>query len=221
LRTPNVKVGDKVVKGQLITDGSANLEELLKYAGKVIAQNYIISETVSLYELQGSSVSRKHIEVVIKQMFSRSKITDSGETALLVGHVVENSHLEEVNIAAKEAGKELAQADAVVLGITEVSLSRRSFLSAASFQHTVRVLIDSSLRGAKDELKGLKENVMRGRLIPAGSGFEGARKYQMVKEVQDTIAAEMEEKGRLREEERAREAEEMAARKVKETEEEA
>ncbi len=208
LRTPIVKVGDRVEQGQLLTDGSANLEELLKYAGKTATQNYIIAETISIYELQGSSVSRKHIEVVIKQMFSRSRITESGDTEFTLGQVVQNSELERVNKEAKVAGKEQAKADLAVLGISEVSLSRSSFLSAASFQHTVRILINASLQGAEDKLRGLKENVIIGRLIPAGSGYEGSTKHEMVEEIRQEVIKRQE----------AREAAEEAARLAEEEE---
>ena len=209
LRTPIVRVGETVKRGDFLTDGSANLEELLELAGRQATENYIISEIVAIYELQGSSVSRKHIEVVIKQMFSRSKITISGDSEFTVGQVVQNSTLEEVNTELRDQGKEQAQSSLVVLGITEVSLSRDSFLSAASFQHTVRILIDSSLRGAKDNLRGLKENVIIGRLIPAGSGYPGSRKAQIVSEIQEEVAREEEE---MRAQEEAEEAEREAER---------
>jgi DNA-directed RNA polymerase subunit beta' len=184
LRTLMVKVGDKVARGTIITDGSANLEEMLKYAGEEKTSEYIISETVKIYELQGSSVARKHMEVIISQMFSRSKIVSSGGSEFIEGDIVENSELEKINIELKEDGKELVEAQLLILGISEVSLSRKSFLSSVSFQHSVRMLINGSLKGAVDELKGLKENVIIGNLIPAGTNFEGSRKYDMIAEVQ-------------------------------------
>lgn len=178
-----VKVGDKVQKGDLLTDGSADIDELFKYAGKEKAENYIIREISKLYELQGEAVSRKHIEVIVRQMFARRKIKDKGDTGLSVGDVVEMSELSAENRKAREAGKEEAKSEPVVMGITEVSLSRKSFLSAASFQHTTRVLINGSIRGNTDKLIGLKENVIIGRLIPAGTGFEGSPKNQLIKEI--------------------------------------
>lgn len=178
-----VKVGDKVQKGELLTDGSADIDELFKYAGKEKAENYIIREISKLYELQGEAVSRKHIEVIVRQMFARRKIKDKGDTGLSVGDVVEMSELSAENRKAREAGKEEAKSEPVVMGITEVSLSRKSFLSAASFQHTTRVLINGSIRGNTDKLIGLKENVIIGRLIPAGTGFKGSPKEGLVKEI--------------------------------------
>lgn len=186
-RTILVKVGDKVSKGDLLTDGSADLDELFKYAGKEKTQNYIIHEITKIYELQGEPVSRKHIEVIIKQMFSRRKIKSPGGTRFSQGDVISYSDLLVENEKVKAAGKEEAKGESILLGITEVSLSRKSFLSSASFQHTTRMLIQNALRGTEDELKGLKENVIIGRLIPAGTGFKGSNKYEMIKELQKEL----------------------------------
>ncbi len=182
-RMPLVKVGDKVKKGQLITDGSADIDELFKYGGKEVAEQYIINEVSKLYELQGEPVSRKHIEVIIRQMFSRRKIKDSGDTNFAPGDVVSVADLNIENARVKEIGKTEARGEPVVMGITEVSLSRRSFLSAASFQHTTRILIGAAVRGTEDRLVGLKENVIIGRLIPAGTGFMGSPKQKMTEAV--------------------------------------
>ncbi len=186
LRTPLVKVGAKVLKGDLLTDGSADIDELFKYAGKEKAENYIISEIKKLYELQGEAVSRKHIEVIVKQMFSRIKIKKAGNTVFAEGAIVEWSELAEENAKMKEAEKEEAKGEQVVLGITDVSLSRQSFLSAASFQHTTRVLIQSAAQGAEDRLTGLMENVILGRLIPAGTGYKQSEKAKMINDLKDT-----------------------------------
>jgi len=182
-----VKVGDKVEKGDFLTDGSADLDELFKYAGKEKTQNYIIHEITKIYELQGEPVSRKHIEVIIKQMFSRRKIKHPGDTEFSYGDVVAQKDLVLENIIAKDKGLEEAKAEALLFGITGVSLSRKSFLSSASFQHTTRMLIQNSLQGTEDELSGLKENVIIGRLIPAGSGFVGSPKYDMIKDLQKEL----------------------------------
>jgi DNA-directed RNA polymerase subunit beta' len=120
-------------------------------------------------------------------MFSRRKIKHPGETEFSQGDIVAQSDLISKNEAVKKAGKEEAKAENLLLGITEVSLSRKSFLSSASFQHTTRMLIQNSLRGTEDELKGLKENVIIGRLIPAGSGFPGSEKYNTIKELQKEL----------------------------------
>lgn len=186
-----VKVGDKINKGDLMTDGSVDLDELFKYAGKEKTQNYIIQEITKIYELQGEPVSRKHIEVIIKQMFSRKKIKTPGETKFSQGDIVPQSDFLIENERAKEAGQEEAKAESLLLGITEVSLSRKSFLSSASFQHTTRMLIQNALRGTEDELKGLKENIIVGRIIPAGTGFPGSHKYEMIKNLQKELDSQI------------------------------
>ncbi len=179
-----VKVGDKVHKGDLLTDGSADIEEIFDNGGAEKAKDYVISEIGKIYELQGETVARKHIEIIVKQMFSRRRVTLAGDTNLAEGTIVDDIYLKEENDKAKEAGGTAAKAEAVVMGITEVSLSRKSFLSAASFQHTTRVLINSAVRGSEDDLIGLMENVIIGRLIPAGSGFAGSPKQKMIETVQ-------------------------------------
>ena len=171
-RTPLVKAGDKVKKGELLTDGSADIAEMFRLAGKEVVEKYIIEEINKVYELQSASISRKHTEIIIRQMFSRRKIKDAGETNFSVGDIVENTaFIEENKRVAVDDGKE-AKAETVVLGITEVSLRTKSWLSAASFQNTNRVLIENAIKGGVDDLRGLKENVIIGRLIPAGTGFK-------------------------------------------------
>jgi DNA-directed RNA polymerase subunit beta' len=170
-RIPIVKVGDKVKRGELLTDGSADITEIFKYGDRTVAEEYIIREINKVYELQSASIARKHIEIIVRQMFSRRKVKDSGETNFSNGDIVENIALvEENNRVTKLGGKE-AKAETVVLGITEVSLRTKSWLSAASFQNTNRVLIENAVKGGIDPLRGLKENVIIGRLIPAGTGF--------------------------------------------------
>lgn len=139
-----------------------------------------MSEVVKIYELQGASISIKHVEVIVRQMFSRMKVTASGGTELSVGDVLPQADFELVNEAATSAGGEPAKAEGLVMGILDVSLSRPSFLSAASFQNTTRMLIKAALYGAMDKLEGLKENVIIGRLIPAGTGFKGSPKQEMI-----------------------------------------
>ncbi len=178
-----VKVGDKVKRGDIITDGSADIDEVFEYGGRERAQEYIIAEVSRIYELQGEAVSRKHMEVIVRQMFSRRRIIDVGDSTFSVGDIVEHHRLQIENARLKELGKQEAKAEAIVMGITEVSLSRKSFLSAASFQHTTRVLINAAVRGNEDRLLGLMENVILGRLIPAGSGFVGSKKHQMIEAI--------------------------------------
>ena len=180
-RDPIVKVGDKVKAGQLLTDGSANMLLILKYGGKEMTEEYIIREIKKVYELQGASISRKHIEIIIRQMFSRRRITDAGDTTFSIGNIVELTELIQENSRIKkvEGGKEArldsarqAKGEMILLGITETALTTKSWLSAASFQNTNRTLINNAVKGGIDNLRGLKENVIIGRLIPAGTGFK-------------------------------------------------
>jgi DNA-directed RNA polymerase subunit beta' len=183
-RIAYVKQGDKVTKGQLLTDGSADIDEIFEFAGKNKAVEYIITEVSKPYELQGAAVARKHIEIIVKQMFSKKIVTNSGSSSFSVGDVIDELDLKLENEEIKENKGEQLDATSLVMGITESSLSRRSFLSAASFQHTVRILINAAIKGTKDNLVGLKENVIIGRIIPAGTGFKTSKKYQMIEEVQ-------------------------------------
>jgi DNA-directed RNA polymerase subunit beta' len=192
-RFVSVKVGDSITKGDIITDGSADIDELFKYAGKDKTVDYIIREINRPYELQGETVSRKHIETIVRQMFARKKIKSAGDTGFAVGDVVENAFFAEENMRVEAEGGEIAKAENVVMGITEVSLSRKSFLAAASFQHTTRMLISSSIRGNRDLLSGLMENVILGRLIPAGTGFPGSKKAQMIADLRANRATEFDQ----------------------------
>jgi len=171
-RIPMVKAGDTVKKGELLTDGSADIAEIFKFGGKELVEEYIIREINKVYELQSASISRKHTEIIIRQMFSRRKIKDAGETNFSTGDIVENTTFIEENARVAELNGKEAKAETVVLGITEVSLRTKSWLSAASFQNTNRVLIENAIKGGVDSLRGLKENVIIGRLIPAGTGFK-------------------------------------------------
>jgi len=170
-RNPIVKVGARVTKGQLITDGSADIEQIFKIGGKPVAEQYILNEINKVYEVQGASIARKHTEIIIRLMFSRRRITDAGDTALTLGDIVENIEMMEENNRMKEEGGTEAQGDTILLGIAETALRTKSWLSAASFQNTNRILINSAIKGTDDKLRGLKENVIVGRLIPAGTGF--------------------------------------------------
>ncbi len=183
-----VKVGQGVKQGDILTDGSADIDELFVYAGKEKTENYIIKEISKLYELQGENVARKHIEVIVRQMFNRRKVRDQGDTQFSVGDVVELTELLEENKRMRTKGTKEARVESLIMGITEVSLSRRSFLSAASFQHTTRVLINGAIKCHEDHLAGLKENVIIGNLIPAGTGFEGSPKLKMIADAMAKLA---------------------------------
>ena len=183
-----IKVGSKVKKGDLLTDGSADINEIVKYGGKEMAEEYIVNEINKVYDLQSASISRKHIEIIIRQMFSRKRIKSAGDTTFSPGEIVENIELIEENIIVdKEGGGRKAEAETIVLGITEVSLTTKSWLSAASFQNTNRVLINNAVRGGIDTLRGLKENVIIGNLIPAGTGFGVKRKEEIVEENDESV----------------------------------
>ncbi|HTM68322.1 MAG TPA: DNA-directed RNA polymerase subunit beta' [Candidatus Binatia bacterium] len=166
-----VKNGDTVEAGQALTDGNLDLHQLYKLRGKDAVQKYILKDVQAIYTSQGQKLNDKHIEIIIKQMFSRVLVKDVGDTDLLPGEIIEKAQFIEENIAADGKGGKLATAEELFLGITKVALSTQSFLSAASFQETARVLINAAITGKMDRLEGLKENVIIGRLIPAGTGF--------------------------------------------------
>ena len=174
-RSPLVKVGQEVKAGDLLTDGYADIDELFKFGGADRAQRYIIAEINKIYETQGASIARKHCEIIVRQMFSRRRVKVAGDTRFSIGEVIEESELNVENARMKLLGQEEATGEQLVLGITDVALTKESFLSAASFQNTSRVLIEASVQGAVDRLYGLKENVILGRLIPAGTGFPANR----------------------------------------------
>ncbi len=189
-RTVLVRVGDRVKRGDIITDGSADVDEIFEFGGEERAKDYLITEVGKIYELQGETVSRKHIEIIVKQMFSRRRVKEAGDTQLTEGMVVDDVQLFDENTRSKEAGGSVAKVERLVMGITETSLSRKSFLSAASFQHTTRVLIANAVRGADDDLTGLMENIIIGRLVPAGSGFKGSPKNIMVEKIKSEVTEE-------------------------------
>ena len=182
-----VKVGDKVEKGQFLTDGSANLEELLKYSKKERTQEYIFNELSKVYELQGENLIPVHFEVIIRQMFSRLEIIDPGDSTFIEGEEIEINELADENEALEKAGKKPIIAENLVNGIINISTSRSNFLSSASFQNTTNVLIRAALNGSEDTLDGLKENVIIGRLVPVGSGFESSKKWEVIEEVKEEV----------------------------------
>jgi len=170
-RTINVFEGETVEKGEIVVDGSPVAEDILALKGKESLTDYIVDEVQDVYRLQGVTINDKHIEVIVRQMLRKVKITNPGETKLLPGEQIERTRWLETNEAAEKDDLVKAQAEPVLLGITKASLTTESFISAASFQETTRVLTEASIAGKVDHLRGLKENVVVGRLIPAGTGL--------------------------------------------------
>ena len=171
VRSVRVKKGDHVSRGDLLTDGSANLTELFEHGGKVVVEDYIVNEVNRVYATQGTTIARKHVEVIVRQMFSKRHVTHAGDTGLVTGEIVDVAAVADANERIEDSGGEPAKVEMLLLGISEVALKTSSFLSAASFQNTARVLTETAVKGGVDHLRGLKENVIIGRLIPAGTGF--------------------------------------------------
>jgi DNA-directed RNA polymerase subunit beta' len=170
-----VKIGSEVKRGDQICEGHLDIKELLVYKGIEAVYRYILTEVQRIYSSEGSSINNKHIEVIIRQMFGRVKIKDPGDTEFVTGEIIEKPRFLEINRAVKKAGRTPAKAKQLLLGVTKVALSTESFLSAASFQETARVLISAATEGKVDQLRGLKENVIIGRLIPVGTGLKAHR----------------------------------------------
>ncbi|MCB9793339.1 MAG: hypothetical protein H6741_11500 [Alphaproteobacteria bacterium] len=175
-----VNEGDFLRAGDALMDGAANPHDILKVKGEAALARYLVDEVQEVYRLQGVKINDKHIEVIVRQMLRRVKIRAVGDTDFLVDEQVEKHRFEESNRGVMVAGGRPAQADPLLLGITKASLSTDSFLSAASFQETTRVLTEASIHGKLDSLRGLKENVIMGRLIPAGTGFAAYQKLGMM-----------------------------------------
>ncbi|MDP3956532.1 MAG: DNA-directed RNA polymerase subunit beta', partial [bacterium] len=167
-----VDVGSRVKKGDQLTDGNVDLQELFEYQGTAAVERYIVMEVQRIYASEGASINNKHIEVIIRALFSRVKIVESGDSDFVQGDIIEKSKFLETNRVLKKAGKTPARARQMLMGITKVALSTESFLSSASFQETARVLVGAASEGKVDKLRGLKENVIIGRLIPVGSGLK-------------------------------------------------
>jgi len=172
----SVKEGDLVSQGDVLTEGNVDIHNLYALKGQEAAQRYVIREIQSIYSSQGQKLNDKHLEIISRQMFSRVYIKEVGSSEFLPGEVVDRTRFDATNAELKKQKKEEAVGDILLLGVTKASLSTESFLSAASFQETARVLIDAAISGKVDNLIGLKENVIIGRLIPAGTGFKGKRK---------------------------------------------
>ena len=177
-----VKNGDLVVAGTPLTEGSYNLFEVFRLKGREAVQKYVIKEIQYIYSSQGQKLNDKHIEIIVHQMFSRVYVIDPGDTDLLAGEIIERPVAENANAEAVKAKKKPAIIEQLLLGITKASLTTESFLSAASFQETARVLIDAAVSGKVDYLRGLKENVIIGKMIPAGTGFRDVEDISSIDE---------------------------------------
>ena len=163
--------GDRVVSGQALMDGASNPHDILTIKGEKELARYLVDEVQEVYRLQGVKINDKHIEIIVRQMLRKVKVTDPGDTMLLNDEQVDRMVFHESNDRVVAEGGRPAIAEPVLLGITKASLSTPSFISAASFQETTRVLTEAAMSGKIDYLRGLKENVIMGRLIPAGTGL--------------------------------------------------
>jgi DNA-directed RNA polymerase subunit beta' len=182
-RQVSVFEGENVQRGEVIAEGAPNPHDILRLLGVNALSTYIVNEVQDVYRLQGVRINDKHIEVIVRQMLRKIMVSNSGETTLLKGETIEINKLLEINDKAREQNKVGATYEPVLLGITKASLATESFISAASFQETTRVLTEAAVSGKHDNLTGLKENVIVGRLIPAGTGlaYHNERKRQRQK----------------------------------------
>jgi DNA-directed RNA polymerase subunit beta' len=183
----NVYKGDKVVSGQQLVDGPVVLQDILRVSGERSLQQYLVEEVQEVYRLQGVRLNDKHVEAIVRQMLRKVRIEDSGDTEFLVGSHVEKLKFAEENAKMIKKGKEPAKGTSILLGITKASLTTDSFISAASFQETTRVLTEAASAGKRDYLQGLKENVIMGHLIPAGTGFKIHQDIELVKDLTDVL----------------------------------
>jgi len=180
-----VQDGSHVEPGDQFNEGSLNPHDILRVKGETSLQNYLVREVQKVYRSQGVDINDKHIEVIVRSMLRKVKIVEGGDTPLLPGQLVEAAAFNEANDRMRAAGKEVATANPVLLGVTKASLATESFLSAASFQETTRVLTDAAIKGKYDPLLGLKENVIIGKLIPAGTGMSRYRNVDILPQGQD------------------------------------
>lgn len=173
-----IQDGQVLEAGDELTEGSVNPHDILKIKGVRAVQDYMIQEVQRVYRLQGVEINDKHIEVIVRQMLKKIRIENNGDSELLPGTLVDTLDFDDINEALEAEGKEIADGKQVMLGITKASLATNSFLSAASFQETTKVLTEAAIKGKVDPLIGLKENVIIGKLIPAGTGM---KRYRSVK----------------------------------------
>ncbi len=182
-----VKSGDVIEAGDRLTSGSLNLHDLMRLKGTEATQRYIINEVLRIYAAQGQDVAGKHLEIIVRQMFSRVQIEDPGDSSFVTGDIVSKAAVFDENKRLKEAGKELVGFKQLLLGITKVSIWSDSWLSAASFQDTNRVLINAAISGRADHLAGLKENVIIGRKIPVGTGAVDPEEVDYAEEIAEDL----------------------------------
>jgi DNA-directed RNA polymerase subunit beta' len=176
---PNVYKGDKVIAGQQLTDGPVVLQDILRVCGDKVLQEYLVNEVQEVYRLQGVHINDKHIELIIRQMLKKIRVEDPGDTEFLPLQQVDKTRFQAENARIIKKGGKPAQATPLLLGITKASLTTDSFISAASFQETTRMLTEAATAGKRDDLFGLKENVIVGHLIPAGTGFRAHREIEV------------------------------------------
>jgi DNA-directed RNA polymerase subunit beta' len=188
----SVHAGDRVKAGEALMDGSANPHDILKVLGEKALAGYLVDEVQEVYRLQGVKINDKHIEVIVRQMLRRVRVTDVGDTTFLVDEQVEKWVFEEENEKVMAAGQRPAVGEPLLLGITKASLSTESFISASSFQETTKVLTEAAINGKVDYLRGLKENVIMGRLIPAGTGLPNYKYLDIEVESQADEIADIE-----------------------------
>ena len=179
--------------GDEITEGSVNPHDILKIKGVESVQSYLLQEVQKVYRMQGVDINDKHIEIIIRQMMRKIKVDDPGDTGLLPGGLVDMFEFEAENKRAEEEGLTTATGKRILLGITKASLATDSFLSAASFQETTRVLTEAAIKGKLDPLVGLKENVIIGKLIPAGTGMSRYKDIEISTEQQTLSEADTEQ----------------------------
>ncbi|MDP3970659.1 MAG: DNA-directed RNA polymerase subunit beta' [bacterium] len=184
-----VEAGELVVSGQQLSEGSMDLHDLLELRGKKAVEDYILDEIHYIYSSQGQKLNDKHVEIIVRAMFARYRITESGDTELTAGDIVTSNVLMEAQKQAKEEKQTPPEGEQILLGITKASLTTDSFLSAASFQETARVLIDAAVSGRVDHLRGLKENVIIGKLIPVGTGY-GVDIAELLAAEEEQVAAD-------------------------------
>jgi DNA-directed RNA polymerase subunit beta' len=175
----NVKHGERIEAGTQLNEGSAYPAELLEIRGRTETELYLLGEVQKVYKVQGVDINDKHIELIVRQMMKKVRVESKGSTTLLPGQLVDRHLLKRLNKEVKDGGGTPAKAEEVILGITKASLATESFLSAASFQETTKVLTDAALEGKRDRLIGLKENVIIGKLIPAATGLKHYRSLEI------------------------------------------